>query len=98
MEQLVVCLGGGGGLVPALIVATLGDCVGSENVKLSCRRIDALRWSGGVGSGTPRVGLRLAMLVSIGVPCRLGVLNSEKVRARELGSFSIIRLAGGTWV
>ena len=88
MEQLVVSFCGG--LVPALIVATLGDRVGSENVKLSCRRM------GGVGSGNPSVGLSRAMLVSRGVPWRFGVLNSEKVRARELGSLSRIRLAGGT--
>ena len=90
MEQLVVCFCGGGGLVPELIVITLGDCAGSENVKLSCRRV------GGVGSGKPSVGLRLAMFVSRGVPCRLGVLNSEKVRDRELDSFSRSRSPGGT--
>ena len=42
-----------------------------------------------------RVGLRLAMFVSMGVPCRLGVLNSEKVRDKGILSLSSSRLAGG---
>ena len=68
----------------------------SEKLKFSWL-IDALSCGWGVVfSGTIcRVGLRLAMFVSMGVPCRLGVLNSEKVRDKGILSLSSSRLAGG---
>ena len=77
-------------------MGTTGDWMLSEKLKLSWL-IEALNCRRGVVfSGIMcKVGFRLAMFVSMGVPCKFGVLNSEKVRDSGIVSLSSNRLAGG---